>query len=168
MGKQGKGFAFLNAVTDKKKLEWLGIVVVIALVVLVGYPVFIKDTGSAQTTQALFDAQREKQELEEVLAAIKGAGKVKVFITYETTTEKIPAYNSETTTANGGQNEAQSQRPATDGGGTIVLTERRPKIQGVVVVAQGAHDMSVRLMLSQAVQTSLGVSPGNVEVFEMK
>ena len=172
MGFSGKGLSLFQGITDKKKLEWLGIIVVVALIVLIGWPVFAKNnnTAQAQTSTSEFDASREQQELEAILSNIKGAGKVKVLITYETTTELVPAYDSNTTTSesNGTQNETQSQKPATGSDGTIVLTQRRPKILGIVVVAEGASNMNVKLMLSQAVQTSLGVSASKVEVFEMK
>ncbi len=38
---------------------------------------------------------------------------------------------------------------------------------GAVVVAEGANKVEVRLMLSRAVQTLLGLSPNAVEVFPM-
>ncbi len=172
MGIFGKRISLFQGITDKKKLEWLGIIVVVVLIVLIGWPVFAKNntTTTTQTSSSEFDATREQHELEAILSTIKGAGKVKVLITYETTTEMVPAYDSDTTisSSNGTQNETQSQKPATGSDGTIVLTQRRPKILGVVVVAEGASNMSVKLMLSQAVQTSLGVTASKVEVFEMK
>ncbi len=171
MGNKGKGFALFHSITDKKLLEWIGIVIVIVLVVLIGWPVFAKDEAPEETeTTTGFDTGREQEELSQILSSIKDAGDVQVFITYETTTEMVPAYDSDTsvTTSDSSQNEAQSESPATGNDGTIVLTERRPKVLGVVVVAQGADDMGVKLMLSQAVQTALGVAASKVEVFEMK
>ena len=38
----------------------------------------------------------------------------------------------------------------------------------VVVIAQGASDIQVKMELAQAVQTALGVSASKVDVFEMK
>jgi len=170
MGNKIKGLSLFSGVTDKKKLEWLGILIIIALVVLIGWPVIAKDSETKEASTGEFDFKQEQQQLEQILSKIKGAGKVQVLITYETTTEMVPAYDSDSTTSNsnGTQNATESQRPATGSSGTIVLTERRPKILGVVVVAEGASDMGVKLMLSQAVQTSLGVPASKVEVFVMK
>lgn len=39
---------------------------------------------------------------------------------------------------------------------------------GVVVVADGAQDVAVRLQLSRAVETLLGVNPAQVDVFKRK
>jgi stage III sporulation protein AG len=165
MADNRKGLSLFAFVTDRKKLEWLGIIVVIALIALIGWPAFAKDS-KVEVSAVGFDFRQEEKGLEEILGAIKGAGKVKVLITYETTSQKVPAYDSDST--KGDSNQTESQRPATDGSGTIVLTERRPQILGVVVVAEGASDMNVRLMLAQAVQTSLGIAAGKVDVFEMK
>ena len=49
-----------------------------------------------------------------------------------------------------------------------MITEKRPNVLGVVIVAEGADDLSVQLALSRAAQTALGVEASKVEVFEMK
>ncbi len=45
--------------------------------------------------------------------------------------------------------------------------ERQPTVRGVIVVAQGAADISVRMKLQSAVQAVLGVEASRVEVLEM-
>lgn len=66
----------------------------------------------------------------------------------------------------------ESSRPATISGSggteTIVLTEIEPTVRGVIVIAEGAADVSVRVKLSNAVMTVLGISADRIEVFEMK
>jgi stage III sporulation protein AG len=49
-----------------------------------------------------------------------------------------------------------------------VLTEIEPTVRGVIVIAEGAADVSVRVKLSNAVMTVLGISADRIEVFEMK
>ncbi len=49
-----------------------------------------------------------------------------------------------------------------------MLREDQPKVRGVVVIAKGAGDISVRMQLAQAVCTVLDVDPSQVEVFVMK
>ena len=41
-------------------------------------------------------------------------------------------------------------------------------MRGVIVIAEGAADVSVRVKLSNAVMTVLGISADRIEVFEMK
>ena len=58
---------------------------------------------------------------------------------------------------------------STSGGAeTIVLTEIEPTIRGVIVIAEGAADVSVRLKLQNAVITVLGITAERIDVFEMK
>jgi stage III sporulation protein AG len=48
-----------------------------------------------------------------------------------------------------------------------VLREDSPKVLGVIVVAEGADDIGVKLNLLEAVQTVLNVSPDRVDVYKM-
>ena len=56
---------------------------------------------------------------------------------------------------------------AEDGGAPIVLYEKEPTVRGVVVVAEGAADFSVREKLQAAVQAATGIPVSRIEVFEM-
>ena len=122
-------------------------------------------------------------ELEMVLGAIKGAGKVEVLITYESTSEIVPAYDSEkqydktTETDSDGvtrseETGSENSSPVTvngkGGSTTLVLTEKMPQIRGVIIVAEGAGNVDVRLDLLRAARTVLCVSADKVDVFEMK
>ena len=62
-------------------------------------------------------------------------------------------------------------QPATvtgeEGQEAIVLYEKEPQVRGVLVVAEGAGDPSVRLDLQRAVQAVTGAPLKAIEVFEM-
>ena len=45
--------------------------------------------------------------------------------------------------------------------------EKMPQVRGVIVVAEGAGDISVRMKLQSAVQAVLGVEASGIEVLEM-
>ena len=119
--------------------------------------------------------------LEEILSSMRGAGRVRVLITYATAGERVTATVStldesvsETsggTTATRSEQSREMRQPATvstEGGQSpIILVEREPEIRGVIVVAQGAADPAVRLSLQRAVQAVTGVSLSCIEVFEM-
>ena len=49
----------------------------------------------------------------------------------------------------------------------IVLMEREPVVRGVIVVAEGAADLGVRMNLQRAVRAVTGASLDAIEVFEM-
>jgi stage III sporulation protein AG len=120
-----------------------------------------------------------EERLEEILSCIRGAGKVQVMVIYDTSVEIVPAMSvdsqtSTSETANGSgqtvnQNQSEKKTPITVSGedGALVLTQKQPEIRGVIVVAEGAADISVRLNLQNAVQTVLNIDAENISVFEM-
>ena len=122
-----------------------------------------------------------EQRLEDILSTMRGAGKVRVLITYATAGERVAATVStldesvsETsggTTATRSEQSREMKQPATvatEGGQSpIILVEREPEIRGVIVVAEGAADPTVRLSLQRAVQAVTGVPLSCIEVFEM-
>ena len=119
--------------------------------------------------------------LESILGAVRGAGRVRVLVTYATAGERVTATVStldesvsETSggaTATHNRQSREMRQPATvsaEGGQSpIILVEREPEIRGVIVVAEGAGDPTVRLNLQRAVQAVTGVSLSAIEVFEM-
>lgn len=128
------------------------------------------------------DIEALEERLESILGSIRGAGRVRVMITYDTSSRLVPAMSTDvqsgTTENTSGESQSvsetrtESSRPATISGSggteTIVLTEIEPTVRGVIVTAEGAADVSVRLKLSNAVMTVLGISADRIEVFEMK
>ena len=91
-----------------------------------------------------------EERLEDILSRMRGAGRVRVPVTYATAGERVAA----TVATEGGQS-------------PIILVEREPEIRGVIVVAEGAADPTVRLSLQRAVQAGTGVPLSCIEVFEM-
>ena len=131
------------------------------------------------------DTYEDQQELklQKKLSTIKGVGRVEVMITYKSSKEIVTAMNttqSETVTeeqdSSGGmrkvsQRDINSQTVTigeTGNAKPLVVKEMEPEIKGVIVIAEGARDLRVKLDLIRAVQTALGVSPQQVEVFEME
>ncbi len=119
--------------------------------------------------------------LMEVLSKIRGAGRVDVLITYETNGEIVTATVRQTDEdvkdANGtaGSETSRSVREVTEpatvetenGHTPIVLYEKEPIVRGVIVVAEGASDFSVRQKLQAAVHAVTGIPIERIEVFEM-
>ena len=119
--------------------------------------------------------------LEDILSTVRGAGRVRVLVTYATAGERVAATVStvdesvsETSggaTATRSEQSKEMRQPATvstEGGQSpIILVEKEPEIRGVIVVAEGAADPAVRLSLQRAVQAVTGVPLSCIEVFEM-
>ena len=122
-----------------------------------------------------------ERRLIEVLSKIRGAGRVDVLVTYETNGEIVTATVRQTdedvkdANGTGGSETSRTVRevtePATvetqDGHVPIVLYEKEPVVRGVVVVAEGASDFSVREKLQAAVHAATGIPVARIEVFEM-
>lgn len=122
-----------------------------------------------------------EQRLIGVLSKIRGAGRVDVLVTYETTGEIVTATVRQTdedvrnADGTGGSETSRSLREVTEpavvenGGGhaPIVLYTKEPVVRGVIVVAEGASDFSVREKLQAAVHAATGIPIERIEVFEM-
>lgn len=161
-----------------KSLQYVLCGVLMVALVLLCWPQLFSSGKTSEPEQgassAVFDPNAEKQRLAGILSSIKNAGKVEVMITYEGEAEKVPAYDNNQTTSStidtqnrSTTNQSSSSKPVSGPGDLVVITEKRPQVLGVVIVAEGAKDLSVQLALSRAAQTALGVEASKVEVFEM-
>ena len=121
-----------------------------------------------------------ERKLEDILSRLKGVGEVKVMITLEETEEVVPAFNTtknnettKETDSQGGTREIiredmTIQVVTGDEGSPIVLKEIKPTIRGVIVIAEGADNLSVKEILYEAVKTALGIPGNRVEVYSGK
>lgn len=173
----------LNRLTAKmkqnKKLE-IGIYVGIGLLIVILYLTGMKpsqtNTQQAQQPAAQpLEARDDEARLKNALSQIKGAGKVEVMLTYENGRELVPALSTDTQSSSqaGDQvSNSEATRPVTLSKSgeeePIVLKEVEPKIRGVIVIAQGADDIKVRMDLARAVSKVLDVTMDRIEVFTME
>ncbi len=125
----------------------------------------ISDGGGAALTANL------ESRLADILGEIEGAGEVKVMITYADTGDKVTASttNTHTTTTNGSTSSSTTttttSSPILSGSDVVILEEKMPEIKGVIVVAEGAGDMKVKLKLMQATATVLGINANSIQIF---
>ncbi len=169
----------LNIKLDKKKK----IILIFFLLIVAMIVYFLPEKsnieqaeGISNNTESITDEKR----LEEVLSNVHGVGRVSVMITYENSSEVVCADNIERQTntvtekTQSGTKESEtvieSRSPVTIGTqdeNALVVVEKEPKIKGVIVVAQGAENVSVKMELQKAVETVLQISPSQVEIFAM-
>ena len=173
----------LNLLIDKlkkiKKSEWLiiGVMIIIALLIYFNSNSMLRfsssDGGDISTTisstnQYIADLESR---LSKVLSKVYGAGDVSVMISIESGSEIVVATSSEnkTNSSTGSSNSTQSsttvEKPIIIGDEPLILMEKLPKIKGVIVVAQGAENVQVRLEMLRAVQALLDVEADNIEIF---
>ena len=123
-----------------------------------------------------------EQKLEEILAKIQGVGEVKVLINYSEFSEIVAMYNENTkvstteeTDTSGGIRKIEqtdSQKDIIyqeDDGEKTPITQKviQPKIEGAIVTAKGASDITVKTNIIQAVEAVTGLATHKIQVFVM-
>ena len=123
-----------------------------------------------------------KENLEEILAKIKGVGEVQVFINYSESNEIVPMYNENSKISNTEENDTSSgtrkiqetdvQKEIIyqeDNGEKTPITQKvvQPKVEGAIVTAKGASDAAVKTSIIQAVEAVTGLATHKIQVFEM-
>lgn len=137
-----------------------------------------KEQGSFQDYEQAYEA-----ELREILTKIVGVGEVEVMVTIDSTEELQVEKNLKDT-------QQVTNEKATDGGtrsvtdvtrsteavtmsqageeGPLVVKTTKPKVRGVVVVAKGAENATVKKLISDAVERGLDVPPHRISVVPRK
>ena len=123
----------------------------------------------------------EEEKLERLLSMVKGAGKTKVMITYDTGYEKVTVQNSKVNkSSSGNSNDSGGEKESTEfqeenttvmqGSGNsqqpFVSKEVLPRVRGVLVVAEGANNKRVNMELTDAVAAVLDVPYHKIKVLE--
>lgn len=174
---------FIEKIKNSKKAKIVLVLLLCSIMVIIYFvpEKSNKSQNSVINNNTVVEKTKEQQ-LEEVLSNIKGVGKVSVMITYESGSEVVCANNIETQTntvteksENGGIKESETiienKSPVTVGSGDgedpLVIIEKEPEIKGVIVVAQGADIITVKMNLQKAVETVLQVDPSQVDIFAM-
>lgn len=112
--------------------------------------------------------------LEEILEAMEGVGRTKVVLTVRTGKEMVYASDrSESLSQNegSGTSSRQTELVTVNRGGEqmpVALQQIAPVYQGAVVVCQGADSASVRLFVTQAVQSLTGLTSDRIVISKMK
>ena len=167
--------------SSKKKMQYLAIIIITAVILLIYFSTLSapdSKASSVKTTEEVASTEEDIEErLNEILSMVEGAGKVEVVIYYESTSELVPAFSEDTSTAASSNGDSSSNTTsqqsdvATVKSGSdteaLIIKEIVPGVKGVIVVAEGAGDIGVRLDLLSAVTTLLDVSADKVEVLKM-
>ena len=140
------------------KLFEIVAIAALALVVLLIFVMSFHKEGEedAQDYASLLSAR-----LESVLSSIEGAGEVDVFVHVRSDGERVIAMQ-ESVSADG----TIVSEPVLVGGDVVVLEEKKPEITGVLVVAEGAADLSVRFNLLEAVASVLDIDQSIIKVYQ--
>ena len=170
----------LKGMSGNKKLQYLAIVIIIAVILTIYFSTLTgpeEDSGQAAegTSSTSDSAEALEQKLKAVLEKVDGAGQVEVIINYESSPELIPAVSEDVDTSatqdEGRTTETESRRTSIAGSSrtddALIVKEMQPEVRGVIVVAEGADDISLKIRLQDAVTTLLDIAPSQVEILKM-
>ena len=122
--------------------------------------------------------QRLENKLKKTVENIKGVGKVSVFLTLENGEETVyqsdTRKNTDQSTQSGGEGQHREELEQEivlieDENGNkqaLVQTRRPPAVQGVVIVCEGASDISVQKSVTEAVSALFSIRSTQVAVVE--
>lgn len=188
-------------VNNKKKIENILFLVVVLIVTIIIINVILKsDSESVEDIEKETDTYKTlassvsdeenntnyndlERKLENILATIKGAGDVQVFINYSESNKIVAMYDETTTTSSteetdssGGTRDTTStetQREVVysdENGNKTPITEKviMPTIEGAIITATGASNTTVKSNIISAVKSATGLSIDKIQVFEME
>lgn len=183
--------------SNKRKIENLVVFLIILIVTMISINAILNkgevDTKEEEESsyKVLADAKKKEntntedeleRKLEAILGTMGGVGKVNVLITYTQSSELIPMYNENNTVShtsetdsNGGTRVVEEQGInkevifTEENGSNIPATQKivNPKIEGVIVTAEGANDANIKANIVAAVEAVTGAQAHKVQVFSM-
>ncbi len=134
------------------------------------------ETVSGTTEDEEYGEYLERR-LEECLSQMEGAGKVQVFVTLKSSTEKIVAKDRTSSKTLSGDEETETDSETGEetvyqdveaGSVPYVVKEVSPAVKGVLVVAQGGDDPVVKQKISDAVMALFSIESHKITVVRMK
>lgn len=185
---------FKKLLDDKKITNLLTIALVIAFIILalnVFYPDMFKKEDIKSTLSEEVEInnikdeyeEAQKEELKSILENMYGVGEVKVMISFKSGESKILAYNSSKQIVSTEEKDTEGGTRVsnqTDDGSTVVMTNEggdnepfivetyKPKIEGIMILAEGASDSKIKYDIQKAVSSLYGLSAEKVNVYPMK
>ncbi len=145
----------LKDLFKKIKIEYIAVaalIVVVALIASSSFSFSKSDSTDAQNVSS-YVTELEKK-LSKSLSEVKGAGRVEVIISVESGFKSV-------------------YKESTDGlvlvnGKPVVVTEGYPAITGVIIVAEGANNLSVKISLLSAARIFLNVGEEKIKILTRK
>ncbi|MCZ8512820.1 stage III sporulation protein AG [Paenibacillus filicis] len=180
LGLVGAAFMILNSFITVKEVDPIG--TGRASPDKAASPVF----GTSSKERSTFKEYEEayQSQLKEILTKIVGVGEVEVLVTIDSTEETVVERNmKETQQVTNEKDQQGATRHITDmnrdgqvvlyevsGGGKQPLITKtiKPKVRGVVVVAKGAENLTVKKMITEAIERGLDVPAHRISILPRK
>ncbi|MCI5621225.1 MAG: stage III sporulation protein AG [Lachnospiraceae bacterium] len=167
-----------------KKTDFLVLALVGVLILVISLPTDSKtrdrESQVSQEEEEITARGDVESKLEKILGKIDGAGKVAVMITYEdegtSVVEKDESSTKENSTeisgdsVTGTKSQVQRQEETVFDGEEqpFVVRELKPRIEGILVVAEGGDNTMVKQNISEAVMALFDVELHKIKIVKMK
>ena len=168
----------------KKEQLLIGVLLgILLLVILIPVPGEKEKKESPETTAEVYKLETEENleaQLKNVLQKIAGVGEVELFITYkddgkmiiekdesiseELVQEADGSGGTRTTTTN----QKELQTVYAEGDFPYVIQELTPTVEGVLVVAEGAGNVSVKKQIQEAIEALFGLDAHKISIMKME
>ncbi len=157
----------LSKIKTNKTTQYLIVIIIVVIAVFALIFTYLPEKAEkvSQDEISSYVSSLENR-LSNVLSKVNGAGNVSVVITVESGMETVLAMKStEKQTVNGVEKETT---PILVNGKPVVVKEKYPEIIGVLIVAEGAGNISVMSRLQQATVSLLNIKLNQIEILSMK
>lgn len=114
-------------------------------------------------------SKMSSDELEEIIESINGAGKTKVIITYEGTSENVYARNYSSQSKENDEKRDEEHIILDTGSDEDGLLVKKifPKVTGVAVVCRGGNNPIVKNEITQLLKALFDIGSNNISITEM-
>lgn len=110
---------------------------------------------------------RMEQKLEELLEQVEGMGRVRVMLTFEGTGEK-KVEKDESVSADSRQEETVYEELGSSERTPYVTSQTNPKVEGVLVIAEGGGSSRLRQEILEAAQALFGIDAHKIKIMKME
>ena len=158
----------VTKIKNDPKIRFLAIIVgIFLLVLIIVINLFFDKTKTVNNSDNVSQyVDYLEQKLETLLNKIDGAGRVSVAISVESGMETVLA--EERIVKENSNGREITSTPILVNGKTVVLKEKYPEICGVLIVSEGAGNITVYRRLQQATVSLLNVKISQIEILAMK
>lgn len=159
---------FISKIKKIKGLEYIivGVVGLLVAFVLFGEKITSCEGSNKTSGQSDTYVSSIEDKLEETISRISGAGKVSIAVSVSGGKRTVVA--KDVVTVKNGNEVQTTETTVILGGKVVVLCELYPEVTGVLVVAGGADNLSVKLKILSAVTTLLDVEEDRVVIIKGK
>ncbi len=176
----------LKKLCRKENLLVVGLVG--AILIVISLPIGSKNTEKVKEVKKVAVENREvsdkeslERKLEELLGQVDGVGKVKVLITYKSSSEKVILQNMETDTSSEEETDGTQTRKSSEknvreemvydksdtGETPYVVKEIEPEIEGVLVAAEGGGNSQTAKNISEAIMALFDIEAHKIKVMKL-